>query len=894
MEPLKRGAALDRVRELATAPHEGALLVQGEPGIGKSHLLDSVASVVDMTTVVLRISPAEHDFALSGISTILAGLRREGVTEFGGRFTLRSDDPDHLFAAAHDLIGLIRGFSLQPTLLLIDDIDQTDPQSRALIGIMASRLAGTGLRLVMTASAIPAHSPLGAIPTIRLSPLRIAELIALGESLAVDADLSTLRILVSYCGGNPRILVENLRLIDSEQLTGATWLMLPPRFNHALSAVAAPQLESLSKDQLDILGFASLAPLWHVGAIADAGFDTADRVEDLVNEGILKRQGPFVSFKDRRLRAYVHWSSDTHARRERHAALEQAHACHDEALASWHRSFTSYDKTGIDELLTGAARLIRADRLAAAIELSERALRKADRIEDHVPAVIELCEQLLSAGEVTLAARYSRRVRPDAVQPIHALRLASFDLVAQMFQYQRVADDEVRALVGLHAHADPDGAGRLLTLAACFRAERWEADEARGLLDDFPHVIDQVDPTAARLIASIRAGVDALEGVPATEPVTLDALADLNRYSPAELLMHGYLLTHLERYGDSRLLLTTVLNHPRSVDHIWTNLARYALITNEIGAGQFRRARAAIDAWSDDTPGFSHRSSLFSFVQAWRSSSLGRVEEATEHLEQSVELASLEGSPAARARALGLRGTLALVAGDPETAVVVLRQVSGFAGRFRNPTMLRHWADYVEACQATGRHREAEAVVSALERRLESHQSRWGAIALARSRAVVAPDDRAISAFTTAVTMIGPAESPYERARTLSAMADRQDLLGLPHEARRTRSMMMEAFDTAGIIGWPGQRRPTPDDEEENLLMLLSEEEIAIARQVQDGARNREIAESLYLSVRTVELRLTHIYRTLGVRSRSHLVAELAKLEASRHHPQRQTSVERR
>jgi DNA-binding NarL/FixJ family response regulator len=106
----------------------------------------------------------------------------------------------------------------------------------------------------------------------------------------------------------------------------------------------------------------------------------------------------------------------------------------------------------------------------------------------------------------------------------------------------------------------------------------------------------------------------------------------------------------------------------------------------------------------------------------------------------------------------------------------------------------------------------------------------------------------------------------------------------MPHEARRTRSMMMEAFDTAGVLGWPGQKpADSPEDEEENLLMLLSEEEIAIARQVQDGMRNREIAESLYLSVRTVELRLTHIYRTLGVRSRSHLVAELAKLEAPPH-----------
>jgi DNA-binding CsgD family transcriptional regulator len=787
-----------------------------------------------------------------------------------------------MFAAAHDLISLIQGFKLAPTLLMVDDIDSADAQSLALIGIMAGRLAGTGLRLVMTASTIEGGSPLAAIPTIRLSPLHTADLVELGESYAVDADVSTLRILARFSAGNPRVLVETLRLVDPEQLTGATWLMLPPRFNHALRQIAAPQLESLTESQREILGFASLAPLWHVGAIADAGLETADEVEDLVNAGILRRQGPFVCFNDDRLRTYIHWSSDTHARRERHAALEQTHLAHDDALAAWHRSFTVYDKTGIDDLLRGATELVRLHRLDGAVELAERALRKSDRIEDHLPRVIDLCEELLRAGEVTLAARYSRPVRPDAVESIHALRLASFGLVAQMFQYQRIADDEVRALVGLHAQADPGGAARLLTLAACFRAERWETDESRSLLQDFPHVEDRVDPATARLIAAIRAGVDAIEGSPRLEPMTLAQMADVKLHSPAELLIQAYLLTQLERYDDARLMLTTVLNHPRSVDHIWTNLARFALITNELSAGQFRRARAAIESWSDDTPGISRRSSLFTYVHAWRCSTLGRIDEAADHIEQCLALASQEGSPAARAKALALRGTLALVTGDPETAVVVMRQVSGFAGRFRNPTLLRHWPDYVEACHLTGRHREAEAVVAALERRLETHQSRWGQLALARARATVTPDDTAIPAFTAALAMFGHNESPYERARTLSAMADRQSALGLAHEARRTRSIMMEAFDAAGVIGWPGLKVADPAaDEEENLLMLLSEEELAIARQVQEGMRNREIAESLYLSVRTVELRLTHIYRTLGVRSRSHLVAELAKLESA-------------
>ncbi|MET1038459.1 MAG: ATP-binding protein, partial [Aeromicrobium sp.] len=265
MESLKRNAALNRVTSMALGAHESALLVRGEPGIGKSHLLDSATSELEMTTVIIRINPAEREFALSGISTILAGLRREGVTEFGGRFTLRSDDPDQMFAAAHDLIGLIQGFKLPPTLLMVDDIDLTDAQSLAIIGVLASRLAGTGLRLVLTASSLPVGSPLAAIPAIRLSALRLPERRGHGASFPGDAHGSTQPHNARLCGGNARILVESLRLIDPEQLTGAMWLMLPPRFNHALSSIAGPQLDSLTEEQLDILAYASLAPLWHVG-----------------------------------------------------------------------------------------------------------------------------------------------------------------------------------------------------------------------------------------------------------------------------------------------------------------------------------------------------------------------------------------------------------------------------------------------------------------------------------------------------------------------------------------------------------------------------------------------------------------------------------------------------
>jgi DNA-binding NarL/FixJ family response regulator len=71
---------------------------------------------------------------------------------------------------------------------------------------------------------------------------------------------------------------------------------------------------------------------------------------------------------------------------------------------------------------------------------------------------------------------------------------------------------------------------------------------------------------------------------------------------------------------------------------------------------------------------------------------------------------------------------------------------------------------------------------------------------------------------------------------------------------------------------------PTPLGDERaaqhaSLLASLSPEERAVVDLVVRGLHNKEIAATLYLSVRTVELRLTHIYRKVGARSRAHLVS---------------------
>jgi DNA-binding NarL/FixJ family response regulator len=197
--------------------------------------------------------------------------------------------------------------------------------------------------------------------------------------------------------------------------------------------------------------------------------------------------------------------------------------------------------------------------------------------------------------------------------------------------------------------------------------------------------------------------------------------------------------------------------------------------------------------------------------------------------------------------------------------------------------LLRHWADYTEVCVMTGRVQEAAATVTALERRLSSHRSRWGELALMRCRALVETGRPSLALLDAAVKEFGRNELPYELARTLRCLAIRQEQLGMTVESGRTGMAAVAAFEAAGADAWaartdqliPARAASVAGSDGARLLEHLNQDEREVAMLVVQGLRNREIAQGLFVSVRTVELRLTHIYRSLGVHSRAQLVALL-------------------
>ncbi len=454
-------------------------------------------------------------------------------------------------------------------------------------------------------------------------------------------------------------------------------------------------------------------------------------------------------------------------------------------------------------------------------------------------------------------------------------------LMSHLFRRRHVVNDELLTLADLHAGANPEGACSMLCLGAAYRSERWEIEEARKLTNQGLMLADKVSESTRLKLMAMREILDGLDGTVVESATTsTDLDADSMALDPDLLLLRGRAMTVREAYHEARQLFTVVANHATSRHGLRKDLATYGAIRNEIAAGEFRLARAAVDTWGASAPSLTRGTSAFAYIQAWYASSTGDDAAAEGLIETCLELASAEASQALRARALALRGSLRLRTGDADAAVMVLRQVSAASTRFRNPTLLRHWADYTEACIATGRVQEAAATVTALERRLSVHRSRWGELALLRCRALVEAGRPSLALFESAVKEFERDELPYELGRTLRCLASRQAELGMAVESRVTRMAAVAAFEAAGAEAWAAHA-DHPDTAvaansgDNQLLDQLSSDERDVAIRVIKGQRNREIAQELFVSVRTVELRLTHIYRTFGVQSRAQLVAAL-------------------
>jgi DNA-binding CsgD family transcriptional regulator len=418
------------------------------------------------------------------------------------------------------------------------------------------------------------------------------------------------------------------------------------------------------------------------------------------------------------------------------------------------------------------------------------------------------------------------------------------------------------------------------------------AAEASELLTDIAGQLGpEITPIANLLAGSIQAmrgaGDDARDALDRCRPAF--DIPD----PPTELLQQlVYFATEysiVNALEDAHVMFDRAINLARQRGAI--GLLPFALAmsaTNEYRMGNWVMARAQAaeaETLANDTGRTTDRPNAI-MAKAMVDAARGR-EQAREDALTVIREAADMGAGFIEAQGFSILGLLELSIGRPDAAIEPLercRRLSTDFGLFE----LGHlqWAaELVEAEIRTGQSAGAATVLETMRATAHPHATRLNQALLARCEGLLAAEDRWEEHFCHALTLhTGPDIRPFEVARTELCFGERLRRNRRRRDAREHLERAWQLFSDLGAQTWanrasieiqatgkPAPRTsPHPTD-------LLTPQEYQVAITVASGATNRETANALFLSQKTVEFHLSSTYRRLGIRSRSELAKKLAE-----------------
>ncbi|MFH8933719.1 helix-turn-helix transcriptional regulator [Streptomyces griseosporeus] len=932
-------ALLDRLRT-----EGGAHLVTGEPGGGRTAFLDFAARSHEAAGPVIRVrsdaSRAHEPYA--GLSALCRAVVRAGGAGAASRPAAWGDPPGTapLPGADPRTAGEALLTALQPAagslLVCLDDAHLWDAPSRAALGHAAARLhaaagapdlvgPGAGGGRVGLLVGVAGHRPVDreftGLPVLRLDPLAPADAAALlDEVTGVPVDPAVRDALVAEAEGNPALLLALARRLSAAQLRGERPLPRPVADAETLTAAFGGHLTGLHPDHHALLLTVAAATRASGGRETDA----AAVLRAVARLG-LRDPRPWpdtVDAADGRLRMRsallgraLYAAAPPEERREVHRALARSLPAHDRLLALLHRSWATtapdpdlaaaLTATASDPAVDAPPDLRRTAHLRAAALSADSALRA----HSHTRAA----EQALLGGHTAEAVRLLDSVRDH---PAPAAVRGRAELLRGTALLRDGPVDDARASFLLAARlltpGDPARAARA-TLAAADAA--WAAGDAAGCLRILGEEGEAPDPYVA---TDLPAGPSAP-----------------HRPGPLDDYRTGMRAVLEARFDQAAAPLRRVLAHSAHADepeHLLRSAAA-ALLLGDVAAARRAGARALAVARTLGSAALEPRALEYLAYAELRA---GRHALARTHAEQGLRearrtgqrntaahhqavlalTASIEGAPehggdgetaeehaaaalaTARRHGLAQAGTLAQwAAARADLGRGRPREAADRLGLLVRPGPRRgHFAVwmlavpcYVEAAALAGHPEDARAVVDDFALWAACGADPHAPAQLLRCRALLAAaPDTADELYRQALDRHEDNASDYERARTELLYGKWLRRRRRLREARERLGAALIGFERSGARPWARQAAAelrangaSADGRPTGELSRLTPQQLRIARQVAQGATNREVALSLSVSTRTVDYHLRNVFAALGVRSRVELARMVEQAEKS-------------
>jgi DNA-binding CsgD family transcriptional regulator len=901
---------LDRFVDGVRAGGGGGLVVRGEPGVGKSALLDYLVARAAAGCQVARAVgvQSEMELAFAGLHQLCApllgsaerlpGPQREALRTVFGLST--GPVPDRFLVGLAVLGLLSEAAGERPLVCVIDDQQWLDQASAQALGFAARRLGAEAVGVVFAAR-VPGKDMAG-LPELLVEGLAEADARELLASvLAGPLDERVRDQIITDTHGNPLALLELPRGLSPAQLAGGFGLGAGSApLDARVEASFGRQIGALPAETRRLVQLAAADPsgdpllVWR--AAGQLGID-AGAARPAAKAGLVEF-GARVRFRHPLVRSAAYRLGPAAERRAAHGALADATDAElDPDRRAWHRAQAAAgpDEEVAAELERSAGRAQSRGGLAAAAAFLERAALLTSHPAHRV--------------QRTLAAARATR---EAGAPDAALRLLTLVEAGPLEELQRAQVTYLRGQLADDRRQSSDAA-RLL-LSAARRFESLNAPLAREMyleaLTVAMYVGDLGMPGGAREVAAAaRAGPSAPDP-PRSVDVVLDALA--------LLLTEGYAAAApaLSQAVD----LLVAMDPGTSEDRRWRFLAggrvgmtiamercdwdslhtltegqaraardvgalvqlRFALMglgTAYIMEGELSAAARVVEeehliAEATGTPAISYTAML---LAAWR----GREQEATELVEATVRLGTARG--------------LGYVVRFAKAAEAVLRNGLGQYDAAREAAR-RSWADrpvaagvfaVPELAEAAARAGEVPLVRAAQEW-LSEHAlvmpTGWVLGMEARVRALLGDGDVAERAYRESIEHLSRTRIRAQLARSHLLFGEwlrREDRLP---DARAQLRAAHDMFSAMGAEGFAERARrellacgETVRKRTAETVTELTAQELQIAVRARDGRTNAEIGAELFLSARTIEWHLRRVFTKLGITSRRQLRQALSQ-----------------
>jgi DNA-binding CsgD family transcriptional regulator len=891
----------------------GALVLYGEPGIGKSRLLGvAAASARERGFTVLSTAGVQSEAHLpfAGLHQLLRPLRfraadlparqRAVLDAAFGRGQEPAPERFQIAMAVLDLLGEVATDA--PLLVLAEDAQWLDRPTTEVLAFVARRLQSDPI-VLLAAVREGYPSPLvdAGLPQHRLGGLAAAEAMALLEASAQRLSPVIRDRLLSEAAGNPLALMELPITAARQEPTAPGSLPLTQRLEQAFAA-RVTDLPAATRLLLLVAALSDDERLSDIVAAADAVAGSTlglELFEPAAEAGIVDLDLHSVRFRHPLIRSAVRQSASVLQRRHVHEALAKVLRAEPDRRV-WHRAalISGTHEQIADELEEAAGRARRRGALAVAVTALQRAaeLSPAGPRARRLLAAAELAFELGQRDLVLPILREVEQLDPDPVER------ARTTWIEELVQTRPLGDaTRAAALIAAAEQAGQAGDRDLqLNMAWLVASRAWLVDPAPTARRVLIEAADRLgDPESADLrILAIQAYADPFGKAPAILKRLREAAADVHRDADAARFL-GPAAVAVGAFDIAVMFLGEAVEGLRTQGRLG-HLPRMLTL-------QGRMAAQAAD-WGVALPAAAEARRLAAELREpqWVAAAdavdsliagiRGDQDAAERSAARAERIAVPTGANLTIAFAQFGRIFAALGAGRHSDAYEAAERLLDPASPAHHP-IIACWliGDLAEAALHTGRIDEARARVEKVEAASGDIPGTCIALGLLQARALLAQDpDEAAGRFDEALGA-DLSHWPLQRARLLLAYGQwlrRQRQIA---ESRAPLRDARDAFDAMGCAAWGDQARRELRASGESSRRRdlarsdqLTAQELQIAQLAAQGLSNRDIAQRLYLSHRTISTHLYRIFPKLGITSRGELRSALSARTAR---PERQGSL---